>query len=233
MSRDVEHTPDRPRQSVPQFDADAAQVFRHQPAVVFRCDAAIRFREYHLDQPHRRLKVRPLAVHLDQAIALAARERPIQRVFRRYLPWFAQDFVTAFAAVALAGLLWRANMVLDVGLWPSVFAALALAFVFSAVNLLLGVQRTAWDYAGLQDALEVVLSSVLATAVTRTHWLFGSLLVTLVGATSVVASGGLGVGISYAVSTGRASEVWLVTETGTDRWSVTARYPLAADGAGS
>jgi lipopolysaccharide/colanic/teichoic acid biosynthesis glycosyltransferase len=90
---------------------------------------------------------------------------PIQRVFRRYLPWFAQDFVTAFVAVALAGLLWRANMVLDVGLWPSVFAALALAFVFSAVNLLLGVQRTAWDYAGLQDALEVVLSSVLATAV--------------------------------------------------------------------
>lgn len=55
------------------------------------------------------------------------------------------------------------------------------------------------------------LEPVLATGVSRTRWLFGSLLVTLVGSTVVVASGGLGVGISYAVTTGRASEVWRLT----------------------
>lgn len=55
------------------------------------------------------------------------------------------------------------------------------------------------------------LEPVLATAVSRTRWLFGSLLVTVLGAAVVVASGGLGVGISYAVSTDRASEVWRMT----------------------
>ena len=55
------------------------------------------------------------------------------------------------------------------------------------------------------------LESVLATGVSRTRWLFGSLLVTLVGVLLVVASGGLGVGISYAVTTGRVEEVWQLT----------------------
>lgn len=55
------------------------------------------------------------------------------------------------------------------------------------------------------------LESVLATGVSRTRWLIGSLLVTLAGATVVVASGGLGVGVSYAVTTGRSSEMWRMT----------------------
>lgn len=55
------------------------------------------------------------------------------------------------------------------------------------------------------------LEPVLATAVSRSRWLFGSLLVTLLGTTAVVASGGLGVGISYAATTGRPSEVWRMT----------------------
>jgi ABC-2 type transport system permease protein len=55
------------------------------------------------------------------------------------------------------------------------------------------------------------LEFVLATAVSRPRWLLGSLLVTLVGTTLVVAAGGLGVGMSYAATTGGPSEVWRMT----------------------
>lgn len=55
------------------------------------------------------------------------------------------------------------------------------------------------------------LEPVLATGVSRTHWLFGGLLVTLFGTAVLVASGGLGVGIAYAATTGRVSEVWRMT----------------------
>ena len=48
---------------------------------------------------------------------------------------------------------------------------------------------------------------VLATAVGRTRWLLAGLLVTAVGTTVVLAVGGLGVGVSYAASTGRPAEV--------------------------
>jgi len=55
------------------------------------------------------------------------------------------------------------------------------------------------------------LEPVLATAVSRYRWLAGTLLVTLLGSTVVVASGGFGVGLSYAATTGDASEVWRMT----------------------
>ena len=55
------------------------------------------------------------------------------------------------------------------------------------------------------------LEPVLATAVTRHRWMFSNLLVTLVGTAVVVGVGGLGVGISYAVTSGRAGEVGRMT----------------------
>lgn len=48
---------------------------------------------------------------------------------------------------------------------------------------------------------------VLATAVSRTRWLSAGLLVTLGGSVAVIASGGLGVGVSYAAWTGRPGDV--------------------------
>jgi ABC-2 type transport system permease protein len=55
------------------------------------------------------------------------------------------------------------------------------------------------------------LEPVLATGVSRTRWLFGSLLVTLVGTLVVVAFGGLGVGLSYSVTGGTAAEIGRMT----------------------
>ena len=55
------------------------------------------------------------------------------------------------------------------------------------------------------------LEPVLATGVSRSRWLLGSLLVTLAGTTVVVAAGGFGVGLSYSATTGDAAEVWRMT----------------------
>lgn len=55
------------------------------------------------------------------------------------------------------------------------------------------------------------LEPVLATGVSRPRWLFGSLLVTLVGTVLAVGLGGIGVGVAYAATSGRAAEVWRMT----------------------
>ncbi len=55
------------------------------------------------------------------------------------------------------------------------------------------------------------LEAVLATGVSRTRWLFGSLLVTLAGTLVAVLVGGLGVGISYSMTGGTTSEIARMT----------------------
>lgn len=52
---------------------------------------------------------------------------------------------------------------------------------------------------------------LLATDVSRTRWLTAGLLVALGGAVVVAASGGMGVGLAYAASTGRPAEVVRMT----------------------
>ncbi len=55
------------------------------------------------------------------------------------------------------------------------------------------------------------LDQVLATGVSRSRWYLGSLAVTLAGSTLVVASGGLGVGLAYALVTDDVAAVWRLT----------------------
>lgn len=55
------------------------------------------------------------------------------------------------------------------------------------------------------------LEPVLATGVSRGRWFVGNLLVTLLASTLLVASGGVGLGVSYAITSGRASEAWAMT----------------------
>jgi ABC-2 type transport system permease protein len=56
------------------------------------------------------------------------------------------------------------------------------------------------------------LESVLATGLSRGRWFWGSLLVTVATSALLVASGGLGLGISYALTSERPQEVWGMTE---------------------
>lgn len=52
---------------------------------------------------------------------------------------------------------------------------------------------------------------LLATAASRSRWLFANLAVTLTGAVLVLAVGGLGTGITYAITSGRPEEVARMT----------------------
>ncbi len=89
---------------------------------------------------------------------------PIQRLTREQVPWFVIDWLTALAAVGLAGLIWRARGPLDLGWGVSFLFALDMALAFSLINRLLGVQRTEWRYASVQEVLDMALSTGLATA---------------------------------------------------------------------
>ncbi|MBY9075106.1 ABC transporter permease [Nocardioides sp. WL0053] len=86
---------------------------------------------------------------------------------------------------------------------------------FATSLLLLGIGASGFAVASaLRTRSEESAGRVeplLATGVSRARWLFGTLLVTLGGTTLVVASGGLGVGMSYALTTGRSSEMWRMT----------------------
>lgn len=55
------------------------------------------------------------------------------------------------------------------------------------------------------------LEPVLATAVSRSRWMLGNLLVTLVGTCLVVAVGGFGVGLAYAMTAGSGQDVGRMT----------------------
>ena len=90
---------------------------------------------------------------------------PVQKLIRKHIPWFILDAVIAFVAIALAGLIWRAARPLDVGLGNSILLALGFAFLFSLVNWLMSVQRTAWQYASLSEMMDIALSSGMAMSV--------------------------------------------------------------------
>ncbi|MBI5713661.1 MAG: sugar transferase [Chloroflexi bacterium] len=110
---------------------------------------------------------------------------PVQRMIRKHIPWFILDLVTAYSAVAVAGLIWRAADPLDLGWTSAMLAAFVLAFAFSLVNWVMGVQRTAWCYAGAGEVLDIVLSSAIST----TLLLIGNVLLPLFPAGMLVLGG--------------------------------------------
>ena len=87
----------------------------------------------------------------------------LTRFTRRYFSWFVADIVTAFVAVALAGLLQRMSGPLDLGFEQALALAALLAIAFSVVNTLLGLGRVAWRQAPSSYAIALALSSALST----------------------------------------------------------------------
>jgi lipopolysaccharide/colanic/teichoic acid biosynthesis glycosyltransferase len=90
---------------------------------------------------------------------------PLARFMSRYLSWFVLDCLAAFAAVAVAGVLWRSNGPLELGWGTAMGVALAMALVFSLVNALLGIGRVVWSRADINDAFAIAGSSGLTTGI--------------------------------------------------------------------
>ena len=88
---------------------------------------------------------------------------PVQRLFRRHIPWFVIDWIIGVLSIGAAGVIWRLRTPLDVGLIHSLLAALFFASVFSLANLITGVHRTVWNCASGYEAVEITFSAALAT----------------------------------------------------------------------
>jgi lipopolysaccharide/colanic/teichoic acid biosynthesis glycosyltransferase len=89
---------------------------------------------------------------------------PVSRFIRRYLNWFAIDFLVALASIGLTGLLWRMTGPLDIGLEKAVSTAVVLAFLFGLFNILLGLRSVSWAHPAAEDVLRLFVSCGLVTA---------------------------------------------------------------------
>lgn len=87
----------------------------------------------------------------------------LSRFVRRYLSWFTIDSLVAFAAISTAGLLWRMEQPLDLGLGRAIPLAAMMALVFSLVNSLGGLGRISWRSARPAYAFDILLSSAITT----------------------------------------------------------------------
>jgi diguanylate cyclase (GGDEF)-like protein len=88
---------------------------------------------------------------------------PFSSLFTRYVTWFVYDLITALAAVAVAGFLWRTYTVLDWGMDHLAILAVVLAFLFSGVNYILGSNKVVWSRAKAGDASMLFVSSFFVT----------------------------------------------------------------------
>ena len=99
---------------------------------------------------------------------------PLSRFLRRYLSWFAIDFLLALASITAVGLVWRAGGPLDVGVLPAAFMAVSLAFSLSFFNVLLGLKSVSWSRPAAEDTLKLILSCLLVGfSIALLHTLFG------------------------------------------------------------
>ena len=88
---------------------------------------------------------------------------PLSQFTDRYLAWFFSDMLITMASVGMAGVIWRIDEPLDLGITLALGIAFAIAFLFSLINTLVGVNRIKWSHAQPGDVLYLALSSGLVT----------------------------------------------------------------------
>jgi len=89
---------------------------------------------------------------------------PLSRFVYRYVSWFVLDLLTALTAAGVVGILWRSQHPLDWGFENLAVLAIVIAFLFSGVNSIAGLNRILWAQATVEDAIGLVFSSSLVTA---------------------------------------------------------------------
>ncbi|WP_083461746.1 sugar transferase [Thermanaerothrix daxensis] len=90
---------------------------------------------------------------------------PLARFLNRYLIWFLADFVVAFFAIGIAGVLRRLSGPLDLGIELSLGIAFIIAMMFSLINALTGINRVEWSRAGASEAIDLAVSTGLVTLI--------------------------------------------------------------------
>jgi len=84
---------------------------------------------------------------------------PLSRLTTRHLSWFVVDLIVSLGAVTTAGILWRSQEPLNWGVENLFWLSIFIAFLFSGINSISGVNRIVWPEAFAEDASGLVISS--------------------------------------------------------------------------
>jgi diguanylate cyclase (GGDEF)-like protein len=88
---------------------------------------------------------------------------PLSVFIHRYVSWFFIDLVFSLVAVGTAGVIWRLDDPLNLGLGLALGIALVMALLFSMINALAGLNRIQWSRARAIDGLDLAVSTGLVT----------------------------------------------------------------------
>ncbi|MDD2921897.1 MAG: sugar transferase [Anaerolineales bacterium] len=88
---------------------------------------------------------------------------PISRFVRFNISWFLADFLIAFFAVTLVGILWRTTGPIDLGVPKAILFALGISLLFGALNAVFGLNKVVWSRAAPEDMFGIILSSGIVT----------------------------------------------------------------------
>jgi hypothetical protein len=90
---------------------------------------------------------------------------PIYTFCYQHLSWFLIDFVIAFLAMGVAGIVWRTQSPINLGFGPAILIALLVAVLLSLGGTLFGLHKIVWRHASpvlvLDVGLVVGLTSVI------------------------------------------------------------------------
>jgi len=87
---------------------------------------------------------------------------PFVRFQRDYLKWLVTDFLVAFLAIAITGVLWRLTGPLDVGLGPAAFLGALLAVYVTIFIAVVGLKGVSWNRPAAEDVLKLIAACLLA-----------------------------------------------------------------------
>ena len=89
----------------------------------------------------------------------------IAHIYSHYLRWLGLDYIVSFLSVSLAGVIWRLEEPLNLGIGMALLVALVAALTFSLLNLIFGLHRVEWGRAPWQYVFPLAVSSALAVGV--------------------------------------------------------------------
>jgi hypothetical protein len=81
---------------------------------------------------------------------------------QKIVSWFAIDLLTAFVAISVVVLIWRASAPLDIGFVKMLVMAILLALGLALTNTLFGVNKISWRYASPIHVVDLAISTALA-----------------------------------------------------------------------
>ena len=90
---------------------------------------------------------------------------PLSQFVFRYLNWFVLDTLVAFIAVLTAGVLWRLDAPLNLGISRYLVIALAMSLCFSLINSILHLNHIQWSRARSSEVVPLSASALLATVI--------------------------------------------------------------------